>query len=412
MEYLKLKEKLEKYNQQQLLKFYEELSEKQQQELLNQINNIDLEQVEELFSLTKKQPEKSIEDKIEPIKYIDRLKLSTEETEEYTKIGENILEAGKFAFVTLAGGQGTRLGHTGPKGTYKIGISPDKSLFEILCENLKRARNKYKVNIPWYIMTSRENNDDTIEFFKENNYFGYSKNYVKFFKQNELPMLDMDGKIILESKAKVREAADGHGGVFNAMHTNDIIQDMEKRNIKWCFIGGVDNVLLKMVDPCFIGLAESQKVKVASKSIVKASPDEKVGVFCKRNSRPSVIEYTEITDAMARTTDANGELLYGESHILCNLFSLEALKQIATEKLPYHVAFKKSSYIDGFGKIINPILPNAYKFEAFIFDAFSKFDDMLIYRSIRDEEFAPIKNKVGIDSVITARKLYKEYWNL
>lgn len=405
-----IKMKLITYGQEHVLQFYNELEENEKEILLNQIENIDFELVSKLYN--ERNEVKNTEDLIEPLSYVDKLKLSTEEIEKYRTLGEQAIKEGGLAFATLAGGQGTRLGHNGPKGTFKLGINPDKSLFEIMCDSLKLAKEKYNVYIPWYIMTSRENNDDTVKFFDTNNYFGYPKEMVKFFKQEEIPMLHIDGKIVLEAKAKIKEAADGHGGIFEAMHKNNIIQDMESKNIKWVFIGGIDNVLLKMVDPLFMGLAIDKGVKIASKSIVKANPLEKVGVFCKRNGRPSVIEYTEITDEMAYESDDDGELLYGESHILCNLFNIEALKQIGSEKLPYHTAFKKSSFIDSTGKEIVPIAPNAYKFETFIFDAFSKFEDMLILRSLREEEFAPIKNKEGIDSPETARKLYKYYWNI
>ena len=400
---------LEKFGQQHLLEFYNELNEIERENLLNQIEGIDFELSGKLYE--ERNEISNNGDIIEPIPYVDKLKLSDEEVETYTKMGKQAIMRGELAFATLAGGQGTRLGHVGPKGTFMLGINPDKSLFEIMCENLKQAKKEYNVYIPWYIMTSRENNDDTVTFFENNNYFGYPKEMVKFFKQEELPMLDQDGKILLETKSRIREAADGHGGIFEAMHKNNIIQDMDNKGIKWVFIGGIDNVLLKMVDPLFMGVAISSKVKLAGKSIVKANPEEKVGVFCKRNGKPSVVEYTEITQDMACACDEQGELLYGESHILCNLFSIDALKLIENEKLPYHTAFKKSAYISAVGDEIVPLSPNAYKFETFIFDAFNKFDDMIIFRTLRQEEFAPIKNKEGVDSPETARKLYTEYWN-
>lgn len=405
----KTREKLNEYLQEHLLNFYDELSCEEQQELLRQIDNIDFELVSKIYN--ERDNVASASDTIEPIVYEDKLKLSPEDTAKYTKIGEDVIKNGQFAFATLAGGQGTRLGHSGPKGTFKLGINPDKSLFEIMCDSLKSAYRKYNVYIPWYIMTSRENNDSTVQFFEANNYFGYPKDKVMFFKQGELAMVSEDGKILLESKGKVKEAADGHGGIFEAMYKNNVIDDMEQRGIKWIFVGGIDNVLLKMVDPLFIGMAQDKNVKIASKSIVKANPQEKVGVFCKRNGKPSVVEYTEITEEMAQMCDDEGELLYGESHILCNLFNIEALKLIGDEKLPYHVAFKKSPFVDSKGEIFQPISPNAYKFETFIFDAFSKFDDMLILRTLREEEFAPVKNKEGVDSVETAKELYLRYWN-
>ena len=402
--------KLASYGQEHLIKFLDELTEKQKCELLNQIDNINFEFVAKLYN--ERNEVANSADIIQPLSYVDKLKLSNNEIQEYTKLGEQAIKDGQLAFVTLAGGQGTRLGHNGSKGTFKIGISPDKSLFEIMSESLKLARRNYGVYVPWYIMTSRENNDDTINFFEENNYFGYPKDIVAFFKQEELPMLDVEGRMLLETKYKVKEAADGHGGIFEAMRKNNIVQDMQTRGIKWVFIGGIDNILLKMVDPLFLGLAIHKGVKIAGKSIVKANPQEKVGVFCKRNGKPSVIEYTEITEEMANETDSDGELLYGESHILCNMFHIESLKLIENEKLPYHTAFKKSSYVDDDGQYKEPLSPNAYKFETFIFDAFNKFDDMLIFRVLREEEFAPIKNKEGVDSPETARKLYRDYWNV
>lgn len=400
-------ENLKKYNQEHLLAFYNTLNDNEKEHLLNTLGNIDLDKVKKLYE------ERDIvdnKDLIEPIPYVDKSKLHTAEYKEYIKIGEEIIKSGKYAFVTMAGGQGTRLGHNGPKGTYKLGINPDKSLFEIMSDSLKRAKKEFGVYIPWYIMTSRENNEDTVKFFKANNYFGYPKEDIMFFKQRELPMLDKSGKILLENKYTVREAADGHGGVFEAMNREYVLEDMKKRNIEWVFIGGIDNVLLNMVDLLLLGMAEKNNVLIAGKSIVKRDPTEKVGVFCKRNGRPSVVEYTEITEDMANMVDSDGELIYGESHILCNLFNTKALEIIKNEELPYHTAFKKSKYIDSTGNEIEPLSPNAYKFETFIFDAFSKVEDMLILRCARAEEFAPVKNKEGEDSPETARKLYKDYY--
>ena len=401
---------LASYGQSHILNFFEELNTDEQNALLNQIESIDFSLAEKLYK--EKDDACNKKDIIEPLEYIDKLKLTNDEIEHYIALGEQAIRNGELGFATLAGGQGTRLGHSGPKGTFKLGINPDKSLFEIMCDSLKRAKSKYNVYIPWYIMTSRENNDETITFFEENNYFGYPKEMISFFKQQELPMLSTDGKMLMETKGKIKEAADGHGGIFGAMHKNGIVGYIEQKGIKWIFVGGIDNVLLKMVDPLFMGLAIEKNVKIAGKSIVKANPEEKVGVFCRRNGKPSVVEYTEITEEMAYETDSSGELLYGESHILCNLFNIEAIKKIENEKLPYHTAFKKSNYINALGQIVNSLEPNAYKFETFIFDAFNKFEDMLIFRVLREEEFAPIKNKEGVDSPQTARELYTNYWNI
>ena len=186
---------------------------------------------------------------------------------------------------------------------------------------------------------------------------------------------------------------------------------MKERGIKWIFIGGVDNALLKMADVTLLGLAIKQGVQIASKSIVKANPQEKVGVFGKMNGHPKVIEYTELPEKMAEETDTNGELKYGEAHIMCNLYSIDAIEKISKETLMYHPAHKKNSYIDEEGKEIIPKEPNSYKFESFIFDAFEFFDDIAILRGKREDDFAPVKNKEGVDSPRTAKELYEKYWN-
>ena len=191
-------------------------------------------------------------------------------------------------------------------------------------------------------------------------------------------------------------------------------EKMRQKGIEWVFIGGVDNCLVKMVDPVLMGIAIDQGVTVACKSVVKANPHEKVGVFCKRNGKPGVIEYSEITDEMAEATDKNGELLYGESHILCNLFNVEAIERMGAEPLPYHIAYKKATYMDKNGEIVVPSSPNAYKFEAFLFDAFGEVDEMAVLRVKREEEFAPVKNSddAGVDCPRTARKLYEDFYHI
>ena len=400
---------LAKYGQEQLLDEYNRLTDKKEkQDFLDSILTIDFNQVKTLYENSKEKPS-FMDSKIEPIDYTDKSKLSKEEYEKYKAIGEKKIKEGKLAVVTMAGGQGTRLGHSGPKGTYDLGLDTHKSIFEILTDTLNEARKKYEVDIPWYIMTSEENNKPTVEFFKQHNFFGYPEKCVTFFKQGKLPMLSTDGKILIDENGKIKEAADGHGGIFQSMLRDGVIYDMKARGIEWVFIGGVDNVLVKPVDAVLIGLAEDKKVLAAGKSLVKANPQEKVGVFCKRNGKPSVIEYSEITPEMAAETNENGELKYGESHILCNLFNIKAIEKISQMNLPYHIAFKKAKYIDNNGNLVVPDKPNAYKFESFLFDAFESLDDLAIMRVKREEEFAPVKNAEGVDSPETARKLYLDF---
>ena len=404
---------LKKYNQEHLLNGYDKLDENKKKQLLHQLNLIDFELIKSLYNKTKEEIINE-KDEITPMAYLDKYKLN-EDYKKYENIGKKAIKEGKLAAVTMAGGQGTRLGHTGPKGTYDIGLDSHKSLFELLCDGLKQEGEKYGVTIPWFIMTSRENNDETIEFFEKHKFFGYQKDKnIFFFKQGELPMIDTEGKILIDENGLVKMAADGHGGIYEALVKNGMTKKMKELGIEWVFIGGVDNCLVKMVDPVLMGVAIDKNVTVACKSVVKANPHEKVGVFCKRNGKPNVIEYSEITDEMAEATDENGELLYGESHILCNLFNVNAIERMGETPLPYHSAFKKAKYIDKDGNLVVPDSPNAYKFEAFLFDAFGVVDELAVLRVKREEEFAPVKNadKAGVDCPKTARELYKKFYNL
>ena len=404
---------LKKYNQEHLLNGYEKLEEKKQKQLLNQIMNIDFELIKSLYDNTKKENSTN-DDKIEPMEYLDKYKLN-DKYKYYENIGKQAIKEGKLAAVTMAGGQGTRLGHSGPKGTYDIGLDSHKSLFELLCDYLKEEGKKYGVTIPWFIMTSRENNKETVEFFEKNKFFGYQKDKnIFFFIQGELPMVDTEGKILIGEDGLIKQAADGHGGIYESLVKNGMTEKMKQLGIEWVFIGGVDNCLVKMVDPVLMGIAIDKGVTVACKSIVKANPHEKVGVFCKRNGKPGVIEYSEITDEMAEAVDENGELLYGESHILCNLFNIKAVERMGVTPLPYHSAYKKAKFIDKDGNLVVPDSPNAYKFEAFLFDAFGEVDEMAVLRVKREEEFAPVKNAdtAGVDCPKTARELYKKFYNL
>ncbi len=403
-------ETLKQYGQEHIVRLLEKLDEEKKQELIEQIGHIDFHQMMELYENTKKEVEIK-ENKIEAIPYLDKAKLTNEQKEEFNELGEEILKNGQYAVVTMAGGQGTRLGHTGPKGTFKLDVyGKGKYLFEILIENLKEANNKYGATIPWYIMTSKENNAQTVEFLEKNNYFGYDKNYVTIFTQSELPLVNTEGKFLINKEFKIKEASDGNGGTYSSLRASGALADIKERGIKWVFIGSVDNALLKMADVTLLGMAIEKNVQIASKSVVKANPHERVGVFCKMNGHPKVIEYTELPEKMAEEVDENGELRYGESHIMCNLYSIEAIEKISQEPLMYHSAFKKNSYIDENGKEIVPEEPNSYKFESFIFDAFEFFDDIAILRGKREDDFAPVKNKEGVDSPKTAKELYEKYW--
>jgi len=407
----KYKQILKDNNQTHLQKYIDMCNEEERKNLIKEIESIDFDKLNKLYKISKRpiKIEKGLI--IEHIAFKDKYKLSEDKYNELKDLGEDIIKNNHYAVVTMAGGQGTRLGHDGPKGSFLLDVKPEpKYLFQILAENLIRHNQNYGITLNWYIMTSTENNDQTVEFFKKHDYFGYDPSYIKFFEQGNLPLLFEDGRLIVDKGYHIKLAADGNGCIYKAMKEAGILDDMESKGIKWIFIGSVDNALLNMVDPLLIGLTIKEGNEIGSKSVAKANPKEKVGVFCKKDGKPGVIEYSELPEAMAEEVDEDGELLYGESHIMCNLYSLSALKIIASKNLPYHSANKKAPYMDENGEIVKVTEPNGYKYEAFIFDGFNYFKEISILRGKREDDFAPVKNAEGVDSPETATKLYNDFW--
>lgn len=404
-------EVLKKYNQEHLLNFWSELNEDQKQSLQKQLNSIDFAKVDKLYKSLKtiSIPQGEI---VEPLDYFIKNEFSAKERRKLENQGTAMLKSGQYAVVTMAGGQGTRLGHKGPKGTFELNLFPKKeSLFEILANKIKKANKRYNIEIPWYIMTSETNNGDTISFFESKNYFGYDKEKIKFFIQNKLPLVDTNGKILLSETYQVYEASNGNGNLFESLKENNMISDMKNRGIKWIFISGIDNILVKIADPIFLALTINNGTEIGAKTIFKKDPYSRDWVFCKKNSKPAMLGYERITDEI---TNANidGRFLYREINILCHLFSIDALEKISNIDLPYHRATKKNTYINEEGMKIVPEEPNSYKFETFIFDAFRFFDKITLLRVQEEKEFAPIKDPVGIYSPDAATKLYlKEEFN-
>ena len=228
---------LKNYKQEHIIRLLEKLDDKKQNDLIEQIHIIDFHQITELYNNTKKEIEFK-ESKIEPLKYIDKAKIKENQRKKFDELGEQTIKAGGYAVVTMAGGQGTRLGHQGPKGTFKLDVyGKGKYLFEILAENLKQANQKYGVIIPWYIMTSKDNNQETVEFLEKNNYFGYNKDFVTIFTQSELPLVDEQGKLLIGKDFKIKEASDGNGGTYSSLRASGCLADMKEKGVKWIFIG-------------------------------------------------------------------------------------------------------------------------------------------------------------------------------
>ena len=387
----KVKEILSKYNQEHLIQFYSELTENQKSNLLNQILKIDFEEVLDLYEKSKLEVLNSTEN-IEPLNYTIKDLLSASQKKHLFSIGVKAIKSGKVGVITLAGGQGSRLGFNGPKGTFCLDIKPKKSLFEILCDYLKYYSLKYKVNIPWYIMTSTDNYFDTISFFEQNNFFDYGRNNIVFFVQENMPIIDINGKLVLSEIYKVNLASNGNGNLFSSLRKANLIKDMEQKKLQWLFVGGIDNVLLDPLDPIFIGNTIDSKFEIGSKTLFKESPSDISWVFARKNGKPAIVDCENFTEEISKLKDISGKYLYREKNMLAHIFSLKAIKQMANISLPYHRAFRKNAFVNFEGMKEVPESPNIYKFEQFVFDAFSYFDNIALLRVNADNEFAPIKD--------------------
>lgn len=397
------KEKLAKYGQEHVLKYYEELSEKEQQELLAQIEATDM----SILAACRHKEELAQKGKITPLAAMELDEIEANR-EQFTEVGLNAIRAGKVGAVLLAGGMGTRLGSDDPKGMYNVGLTRELYIFECLVNNLLEVVHQADTWIHLFVMTSDKNNDATIAFLKEHDFFGYNTEYVHFFKQEMAAATDYQGKIYLEEKGKLSTSPNGNGGWFISMKNTGILDIVKKAGIEWLNVFAVDNVLQRIADPCFVGATIAKECVVGAKVVRKNAPDEKVGVMCLEDGRPSIVEYYELTDELMNAKDEKGNPAYNFGVILNYLFKESALEELVANSLPLHIVEKKIPYLDDAGNPVKPETPNGYKFENLVLDMIHQMDSCLPFEVVRNREFAPIKNKTGIDSVESARALLQE----
>ena len=402
MNYSEALEKLKNCGQEHLLNYYEELSETEKTALLEQIELTDFTVIEQ-----GKSGESIKKGVISPLESLE-LDAINENKEEYEGLGVKALKDGKVAAVLLAGGMGTRLGSDDPKGMYNIGKTKDVYIFQRIVENLMDVVKLVEKDIYLFVMTSDKNHTKTVNFFKEHNYFGYNENYVKFFMQEMAPATDYEGKVYMESKSQISNSPNGNGGWFSSMKKWGILDIVHEEGIEYLNVFAVDNVLQRIADPCFVGAVMKHQVEAGAKVVKKAAPDEKVGVMCLEDGRPSVVEYYELTDELMNTLNEKGERVYNFGAILNYLFEVVALERIIDNQLPVHIVEKKIPYMDENGNLIKPEEPNGHKYEMLILDMIHDLKTCLPFEVERNKEFAPIKNKTGIDSVESARGLLLE----
>ena len=436
-----LKEKYAKAGQDHVFTFYDSLSKSEKSELFEQLSGFDPSHINDITDRALNPPEHDEHaDKVEPLPEsatASILDSSEADIKKWYDSGLELVAANKVAVVLMAGGQGTRLGSSDPKGCYDIGLPSHKSLFQLQAERIRKIQllasaaaaaaaaaaggarktgsegndddgqvRKTAVTVPWYVMTSGPTRQPTEAFFEKHDYFGLDKSNVRVFQQGVLPCISNEGKILLESRGKVAVAPDGNGGIYQALVVSGAIEDMRRRGIEHIHTHGVDNCLVKVADPVFIGFAAALDVDIATKVVRKRNATESVGLIVSRNGRPDVVEYSEIDKEMAEATDPKHPdvLRLRAANIVNHYYSFRYLESIPqwVHRLPHHVARKKIPAVDlasadGEAVTKTPEKPNGIKLEQFVFDCFPllELDKFACFEVRREDEFSPLKNARG-----------------
>jgi UDP-N-acetylglucosamine/UDP-N-acetylgalactosamine diphosphorylase len=403
-----LRAKAEKAGQGHLFLWWPELGIPEKERLLRQVADIDFDLIQELVRVLildrTKEPLMPLEPA--PVVPLPADEKARRDRQRARQEGEALLRAGKVAPLVAAGGQGTRLGFEGPKGAFPIGPVSKACLFRILAERILAARRRYGAAVPWYVLTSPANDRQTRRFFEEQGWFGLPKEDVVFFQQGTLPAVDLAGKILLEDKAEIAMSPDGHGGTLPALWKSGVLDDMERRGIEEISYFQVDNVLVPPLDPVFAGCHRLGDAEMSSKVVRKAYPEEKVGVFCLRQGKLVVVEYSDLSPEQMHATSPDGTLRYWAGNIAVHMIRVDFVRRLQAEnlRLPFHRAEKKIPCVGTDGKPVVPEKPNGVKFETFIFDALPLARRSVTLEVSRKEEFSPVKNARGVDSPESAQR--------
>lgn len=403
---------LKRYKQDHLLRFWDKLDAIQRERLLSQLNKIDWHLLNELINdYVLNKPEASVPKDISPAPCFLVEPQNKEQKLLYQKAvarGTKLLKEGTIAVLTVAGGQGTRLGFDGPKGSFPITPVKGKTLFQYFAESIIRAGKKYGFSPQWYIMTSMDNDVPTRDFFEKNNYFNLERGHVHFFSQGTMPAIGMDGRVLLKSPDSLALAPDGHGGTFLALKNSGALEGMKAQGIENISYFQVDNPLVSVFDPLFIGMHDIQGSEMSCRMLIKSGPYEKLGNFCIVDGRLQIIEYSDMPRELAEKWEKDGSLCFKAGSPAIHVISRNFIERLAKNEklcLPWHRAAKKVPFIDANGNLTNPQKPNAFKLETFIFDALPMAKKTMILEAKREDEFSPVKNPEGVDSIVSCRAM-------
>lgn len=402
-----LRQVLAGFGQGHLFDFFEDLNLAQQKLLLDQVGSLDIEQLKDLFERTDAATDWR-HAVVEPAEIVSLPKSPDEFAlwQRAKTIGEEALRAGHVAVLLVAGGQGTRLGFDGPKGTFGVGSVSGNSLFQIHAEKILATGHRYAAPITLLVMTSPDNSASTKAYFAEKQNFGLEADRVIFFEQGQMPAVDRKtGRLLLAEKHALALSPDGHGGVVAALAKAGILDELDRRGVRHLFYFQVDNPMVTIADPTMIGHHLLAGAEFSLKVIRKVGPTERVGNIVRHAGCTVVIEYSDLPDELAHRKDADGNLAIWAGNMGVHLFDVAFVRRIVrSDDLPFHRALKKTPFVDATGATVNPEKPNAYKFERFIFDAFPLAQKALPIETARAEEFEPVKNAEGENSPATARQ--------
>lgn len=389
-----------KYHQEHILHFWDELSEQEQKHLLEIAGAINFRKIQKYYKFAKTENKPINFSLLEPSDYV---KQNDERREKFYQLGSEALKSGKVAFLTVAGGQASRLGFDLPKGCFRISPITQKSLFQIFAEKILFYSNLYNQPLKWFIMTSIDNFKTTVDFFSQNNYFNLDKKNVFFFKQGINPTVTSEsGDLILKNKSELFMNPNGHGGILGALTSQGYISEMEHLGIEYLSYFQVDNPLINMADPYFIGCHIDENSNISTKVIRKEFAEEKLGIAmqeCKSTKR-KIVEYSDIPEKIMKQQDENGNLLFNMGSTGIHIFSVSFIKK-ASSKLPIHIANKEMT-LPNINNSDNPEKKiSVLKFETFVFDTIPLAKKAIFFETSRNEEFFPLKNKTGTDSIET-----------